>query len=143
MTARPELSDLIRAMARRDWGTADQLLDKLDKVGWHGRTAVIGAAFAIAVNHRFDENYTASEIARFVAETRSEFPDANDVPALAMEGMTRAALGEVDLTDGIKPETAFQVQLLVLGKLLQDANFTEPQLEAFIAEVERTAAKYT
>jgi hypothetical protein len=142
VTARTELSDLLRAMARRDWGRVDQLIDQLDKAGWHGKTAVIGAAFAIAVNRRFGGSYTPDDIARFVAETRSQFQGADAVPALAMEGLTRAALGEVDLADGISPTTAFEVQLLIIGKLLQDANFTEAHLETFIAEVEQTAAEY-
>jgi hypothetical protein len=129
-------------MARRDWGTADQLISKLDQTGWEGRTQVIGAAFAIAVNYRFAENYTADDVARFVAETRGEFEGAEAVPALETEGLIRAGLGEVELADNINPKVAFEVQLLVLGKILQDQNFTEPELEAFIKEVQQTAARH-
>ncbi|GAA2184385.1 hypothetical protein GCM10009848_09550 [Micromonospora lupini] len=50
---RTEFSDLIRAMARRDWGTVDQLLDGLEASGWQGGNQVIGAAFALAINDRF------------------------------------------------------------------------------------------
>jgi hypothetical protein len=136
------LSDLIRAMARRDWGAADQLISELDQAGWEGRTQVIGAAFAIAINYRFAENYTADDVARFVAETRSEFGGTEAIPALETEELIRSGLGEVELTDNISLKVAFEVQLLVLGKILQDGNFTEPQLEAFIKEVQKTAARY-
>jgi hypothetical protein len=33
-------------------------------------------------------------------------------------------------------------QTFLLGTLLQDEDMTKPQLEAFIAEVEQTAARY-
>ena len=34
------------------------------------------------------------------------------------------------------------MQIVFLGKLLQDRDLTETQLEEFIADVERTAAEY-
>lgn len=129
-------------MARRDWGTADRLILELDKLGWQGGPQIIGAAFAIAVNRRFDSATDAREITRFVAETRSQYEEGGQLPALETEGLIRAALGEVELADSIRPETALKVQIAIIGTLLQDANFTEPQLEEFIAEVEETAARF-
>lgn len=142
MSVRTEFSDLIRAMARRDWGTVDQLLDGLETSGWQGGNQVIGAAFAIAINDRFAASHSPTEVARFVADTRSQFPGAETLPILEMEGLVRAALGEVGLIDSLSPETALQMQIVFLGKLLQDRDPTETQLEEFIADVERTAAEY-
>ncbi|MFF0154742.1 hypothetical protein [Micromonospora sp. NPDC005203] len=79
-----EFSDLVRAVARRDWEAVDQLLDEFETAGWQGGNQVIGTAFA---------------------------------------------------------NTALQMQIVFLGKLLQDRDLTEAQLEEFIA-VERTAAEY-
>ncbi|GIJ07067.1 hypothetical protein ACFFMR_13365 [Micromonospora andamanensis] len=59
-----------------------------------------------------------------------------------MEGLARAALGEATLIENLKPETALQMQIVFLGKLLQDRDHSEAQLEAFITDVELTAADY-
>lgn len=129
-------------MARRDWGTVDMILDELKTSGWQGGTQVVGAAFAIAVHRRFAEGYTAADVAGLVKETRAQFQGGDDLPPLEMEGLIRAALGEVELAATIDPDTALQIQIVVLGKLLQDADFTESQLEEFIGEVEQTAARF-
>ncbi|MEU1585340.1 hypothetical protein [Micromonospora sp. NPDC005710] len=142
MSVRTEFSDLIRAMARRDWGTVDQLLDGLETSGWRGGNQVIGAAFAIAINDRFAAGHSPTDVARFVAETRAQFPGTESLPTLEMEGLVRAALGEVGLIENLSPETALQMQIVFLGKLLQDRDPSEAQLEDFIVDVERTAAEY-
>ena len=59
-----------------------------------------------------------------------------------MEGLVLAALGEVHLIDSLSPEAALQMQIVFLGKLLQEGYHTEPELEAFLADVESTAADY-
>ncbi|GIG86634.1 hypothetical protein [Plantactinospora endophytica] len=141
MDTRRELSDLIRAMARRDWERADSLLEQLDQVGWSGGSQVIGAAFALAVDRRF-RGKDLQYVAEFVRETRSRYQDGSDLPALAMEGMIRAVLGETHLVDDIAPDVAFSVQIAILGTLLQDENLDDPQLELFIRQVEQTAAEY-
>jgi hypothetical protein len=46
------------------------------------------------------------------------------------------------LAETIDPDAALQIQIVVLGKLLQDADFTESQLEDFIGEVEQTSARF-
>ncbi|MFG2045915.1 hypothetical protein ACGFIW_00595 [Micromonospora sp. NPDC048935] len=120
----------------------DQLLDGLETSGWQGGNQVIGAAFAIAVDDRFAAGHSATDVARFVAETRTPFPGAESLPTLEMEGPVRAALGEVGLIDNLSSETALQMQIVFLGKLLQDRDLTETQLEKFVADVERTAADY-
>ncbi|MEU4528033.1 hypothetical protein AB0F49_07375 [Micromonospora ureilytica] len=129
MSVRTEFSDLIRAMARRDWGTVDQLLDALETSGWRGGNQVIGAAFAIAVNDRFSATHSPADVARFVAETRTQFPDAESLPAQEMEAHVRAALGEVGLIDNLSPGTALQMQIVFLGKLLQCRDLSETQLD--------------
>ena len=127
-------------MACRDWGTVDRLLNEVESIGWRGGSQVIAAAFAIAVNERFATAHSPTVVARFVAETRSRFPAAQSLPTLEMEALVRAALGEVDLIANLSPEAALQMQIVFLGRLLQDGYQTEPELEAFVADVEDTAA---
>ncbi|GAB3812633.1 hypothetical protein [Micromonospora zhanjiangensis] len=142
MQTRREISDLIRATARRDWGSVDQLLAELDRTGWAGGSQMISAAFAIAVSRRFHPGQDVRDIARFVADTRARYRDGTKLSALDMEAMIRAVLGEADLVDDIAPESAFSAQLVILGTLLHDEDFSEPQLEEFIRDVEETAAEY-
>ncbi|MFY1635295.1 hypothetical protein ACN27F_18810 [Solwaraspora sp. WMMB335] len=142
MVARQELSDLIRAMARQDWGSVDRHLAELNRLGWAGGSQTIGAAFAIAVNRRFGSSDDPRAVASFVADTRRRYEQGEQFSALAMEGMIRAALGEPDLIDDIDAETAFSMQIAVLGTLLQDREWSEAELEEFVREVEQTAAQY-
>jgi hypothetical protein len=139
---RTELHDLIRAMARRDLGTIDRLTAELDQLGWPAGPQVIGVAFALAVNRRFGEAQGIRDIPQFVAETRSEYEGGEELPALDMEGLIRAALGEAELAEHISPEVSVPIQIVVLGKLLQDANLSEPELEEFVSEVDQVAASY-
>ena len=142
MNVRTELTDLIRAIVRQDWGTVDQLTSALDDAGWPGGPQVIGAAFAIVANRRFRPGYDVREVTRFVAEIRDSYEDGRSLPALETEAIIRAALGEVDLADSINVDEAIPAQIVVLGKLLHDENLSEEQLEGFIAEVRTTAERY-
>jgi hypothetical protein len=135
-------SDLIRAMARGDWGTADRLLAEIGDKGLREGPQTITAAFFVAVQRRFGETADLQQIATFVATTRQRYADGHELPALAMEGMIRGALGEADLLDDIAPDVAFSAQIVILGTLLQDEQWTETELEEFIREVEQTAAQY-
>lgn len=142
MTTNEKLSDLVRAFARGDWGTADRLLLEIGDDGLREGPQTISAAFLLAVQRRFGETPDLQQIANFVATTRQRYADGHELPALAMEGMIRGALGETDLLDGIEPDVAFSTQILLLGTLLQDEQWTEAELEDFIREAEETAAQY-
>ncbi|MBB4957896.1 hypothetical protein [Micromonospora polyrhachis] len=128
-------------MARQDWETVDRLLNELNRLGWEGGSQTISAAFALAVDRRF-YGQGLQRIAQFVRETRARYQEGDTLPALEMEGMIRAALGEADPVDDIDPEAALSAQIAILATLLQDANFTESQLEEFIKEVEEVAAEH-
>ena len=142
MSAQTELTELIRALARQDWETVDRLLDTLREKEWAGATQVIGAAFVLAVHRRFRRGRDLRDITNFVAETRSRYQEGKDLPALDMEGLIRAALGEVDLMDEISPDIALPAQIVILGTLLHDENLTEADLDQFITDVEETAAEH-
>lgn len=136
-----EASDLIRAIAKSDWDHAGRVLERLDQTGWGQGAQIISAAFALAVDKRF-RGKGLQDIARFVAETRACYKDGSELPALAMEGMIRAVLGEAHLVDDIAPDVAFSAQIAVLGTLLHDENMTEAQLDQFLKKAEETAAEY-
>ncbi|WP_018253492.1 hypothetical protein [Salinispora mooreana] len=136
------LGDLIRALAGADWDRADTLVEELDRANWEGGLQVVGAAFAVAVNHRFGPDTTPADVARYVSSARANYRDGDTLPALEMEGLIRAALGEPELADHIAPDVALGVEVFILGQLLQEAHLTPEQLDVFVAESERTAAEY-
>ncbi|WP_239095949.1 hypothetical protein [Micromonospora lutea] len=103
---------------------------------------MIGAVFAIAVNGRFGPDTTPADVAQFVASARAGYEEGDSIPALETEGLIRAALGEAELADNISPDVALGAELFVLTKILQDANPTPEQLNAFVTEAEQTAAEY-
>ncbi|GIJ25608.1 hypothetical protein Vqi01_07700 [Micromonospora qiuiae] len=103
---------------------------------------MIGAAFAIAVNRRFGADATPAGIAKFVATARASYDGGDSLPALEMEGLIRAALGEPELAGNITPDVALGSELFVLTRLLQKVSLTQEELDAFVAEAEQTAAEY-
>ncbi|MBB4957905.1 hypothetical protein [Micromonospora polyrhachis] len=138
---RRELSDLIRAIARQDWDAVDRLLDELNYLGWEGWPQALAAAFEVSVARRF-RGQSLQQIADFVRETRALYQEGETLPALEMEGMIRAVLGETHLVDSIDSETALSALIVLLGTLLPDFDFTEAQLEEFLKEVEELAAEH-
>lgn len=136
------LSELIRALARADWDAADALVAEIGRGGWVGGLQVIGAAFTLAVNRHFEPDATPTDVAAWVSTTRSQYPDGDTLPALEMEGLIRAALGEPELVDNIPAETMIAAEIFVLGKLLQEQKLTPAELDEFVAEAEGVAAEY-
>ncbi|MEQ4304202.1 hypothetical protein ABNF97_22945 [Plantactinospora sp. B6F1] len=136
------LSDLIRALANADWDTADALVLEIDRGGWAGGLQVIGAAFAVAVNQRFGPDATPNDVAAFVSSARAQYQEGDTLPALEMEGLIRAALGEPELADSIPAETALGAEIFILGQLLQEAKLTPAELDEFVAEARQLAAEH-
>lgn len=137
-----EVTDLVRALAWANWPEVDRLLAEIDRTGWQGSAPVLGAAFALMVHRRFEPGQDVREITAFVAEARSRYEDGGKLPALEMEAMIRAALGEADLADNVAPDVAFEVQLAVMTTLLQDADMTDAELDEFISDVAGVAARH-
>ncbi|WP_229706466.1 hypothetical protein [Micromonospora sonchi] len=136
------LSDLVRALARADWDTAETLVAELGRSGWVGGLQVIGAAFTLAVNRHFAPGTTPTDVAAWVSSTRARYADGDSLPGLEMEGLIRAALGEPELVDNIPAETMLAAEVFVLGQLLQEKKLTPAELDEFVAEAEEVAAEY-
>lgn len=142
MSTVENLDSFIRAMARSDWEAVDEQIKALENSGWEGGSQYIGAAFAILVHRRFDSRLDYDRVAQFVREVQAGYEGGARMPALEMEGMIRAALGENHLIDEMEPEKALSVQVMLLGALLRKADLDAEQLDAFMAEVKETAARH-
>lgn len=142
MSAVENLDRFIRAMAVGDWETVDEQIKRLENLGWEGGSQYIGAAFALLVHRRFDSRLDHARVAQFVRDTQANYEGGARMPALEMEGMIRAALGEDHLIDDMEPEKALSVQVMLLGALLREADLDPAQLDAFMSEVSETAARH-
>ena len=81
------------------------------RIGQHGWRAASGdrAAFALAVHRHFGPDTTPTDVAALRSPGSAPGIRRDDpLPALEMEGLIRAALGEPELVDNIPPETALR-----------------------------------
>ncbi|MFD0856000.1 hypothetical protein ACFQ07_27420 [Actinomadura adrarensis] len=108
-------------------------------------SVLLGAAMFEAVDRRFFRNGKAapkSEIISWVAELRcrNDFTAEEFNPTLT-ERMLLAALDEGDIED-LDNETALSLQLLLAVVLVVEEEYTEEELDAFLARVRRTADEW-
>lgn len=108
------------------------------EVEWDAGTGVINAAFWIAVNRRFTMETSRREIADYVTELKRRYTAME--PAVA-EVLIRAALGEDHLLDGLDPDTALPVEMVLLHELVADVNPTDEQLQSFLSETASLAGQ--
>ncbi|MGW0434078.1 hypothetical protein ACWDV4_16255 [Micromonospora sp. NPDC003197] len=133
------LRGLVRALASADWDAADVFAMQLGHDGWTGGLQFIGAAFALAVNEHFRPNAAPTDVAAFVSMTRASYQELDCLPALEMEHLIRAALGEPELADPIAAADMLSLEIFVLGHLLPRTHLTPTELDEFVAEAEQLA----
>ncbi|MGW0502931.1 hypothetical protein [Micromonospora sp. NPDC003241] len=141
MTKQP-LGDLIRALAKADWDAVDTLVVEIGQHGMANSLRDIGAAFALAANRRFGPDTTPTVVAQWVAGLRAQYRGHEPFPALEMEGLIRAALGEPELVDTIAPETALGAELFMLGQILLEENLSATELDELVTDAEELAAEH-
>ncbi|MCZ7423250.1 hypothetical protein O7605_27465 [Verrucosispora sp. WMMA2121] len=137
------MTDLIRALARADWDAADAVVAGIRQHGLPGGLRVIEAAFAIAVHRHLGADATPSDVAAFVSSARAQYQQGDTPPALEIEGVIRAAVGEPELIENMAPDEVLGVEIFVLGQILLESDLTPAELDEFVAEAEQLAADYS
>jgi hypothetical protein len=137
-----DFAEMVRCIARDDWGTYDQITQRInEKNGWDGWSEFLAASFLVAVEQRFTRSTQPTEIIQFVADARTEFSaSGSDVDPTAVEAMINTVFNRAN-TSAIDSRTIVQVEILVVRKILKDSNSTGDQLDAFLAKADgiRTA----
>lgn len=102
-----------------------------------GRLAYI--AFVAAVRRRFAPRWTLPQIIRFIAAKRAYLlRHGIDIDPSTAEALTRRALG--DTVDGqFDDEASARAQIFLLIELIDDEEFDDAGLDAFLAEVRSLA----
>lgn len=114
-------------------------LDQSDNVGY---AALLAAGLFEAIQHRFVKNGEPAdrpEIIEFIAIARAKSDDAPDAinPDVA-ERMILHALGKGSIS-GIDDGTILRHQIILLAALVGQANFNEPELDAFMTQIRADA----
>ena len=138
-----DYAELVRCIVHDDWAAYDQRTQRLnEESGWDGWSEFLAAAFLVAVERRFDEANDPAEVIRFVAEARAEFTvSGSDLDPTAAEIMINSVLDRASAA-GIDTRMVVQVEIVVIRKLLRDANLTDADLDAFLVEAEQIGAEW-
>jgi hypothetical protein len=145
MTSRTaDYAELVRSLVRDDWTAYDQRTQQLtEDGGWDGWSEFLGAAFVVAVERRFDQTTEPAEVIRFVADARAEFSaSGSDFAPAAAETMINSVLDRASAA-GVDTQTVVQVEIVVIRKLLRDANLTDGELDDFLAEAAQLSMEWT
>ncbi len=135
--------DTLGALLRHDLGRYEEALPTVDARQF---AVAMTAAFTLAADRRFGHGQGATDIAEFVAATRTEFPEAADQidPDAAQRILRTVALGEDgDLSD-IDEKVLGRVESLLLPPLLEGTpDWDEAKLTEFLAEARTLATQWT
>lgn len=127
---------VLRAQLR---GNREEHLRLLDQLGSEEAnvfyTALVGAAFIEAAQHRFIKNsevVSTSQVIDFVAQVRERSDDSSHLinPQLA-ESMLLELLGKGTMIDA-DPDTKFGHQIVMLSAMVGERHFTTVELDTFL-----------
>lgn len=108
-----------------------------------GYTALIGAAFVVATERRFNADSEVADVLKFVADVRSRTPDTGDkIDSRTAERLILAAVSDADIDD-IDADTAVVTELILLAALTADAEYDDASLDSFMVEARALADEWT
>jgi hypothetical protein len=119
-----------------------RLLDALDPAAARtGYSALVSAAFTVAVIERFPKGTPEEVVIEYVGDVRSRTEGAAKIePALA-ERLILAVLKDEELGD-TDARTSLQAQLILLAALIADAQPGEAELDRFMIRARRLADRW-
>ena len=123
---------VMRALLTDDMNTFSHLHAGLIGDERRAFAALLTAAFNKAVNDKFGERHTVTDIIEFVANARAQYVGPETVSAEDAEHVIRAALGEEDLVDAMDAYTFGQAQTAMLLALVRDAGLSNDEIDALL-----------
>lgn len=122
----------------------ERRLDQLEtEEAQAGYIALVTAAFFEAVDRRFitnDKVADRAEVIEFIAYQRSAYPIAAEQfdPTVAEQAVLHA-LGKGSISEDVDGETLLGVKILVLAALTAEADYSEAELDGFLAKARAEA----
>jgi hypothetical protein len=104
-----------------------------------GYGELVYAAFVAAVRRRFSPIWSTPEVIRFVATARADLmQDDIDIDPHTAETLIRRALGD-SITIRLDEEARARAQIFLLLQLIDNEEFDDAGLDAFLAQVRSLA----
>jgi hypothetical protein len=120
----------------------ERLLNALDPVAARtGYSALVSAAFSMAVDNRFPEGTTAADVIEFVGNVRSRSERTARVDPRIAERVILAVITDEEIDD-IDARTSFQIQLVLLAALIADARLDDSALDSFMDQARDLANQW-
>lgn len=124
----------LHALLRGDRAEYERLYAKLDRSGGATYAALVGAAFIIAAERRFQPDGTKADVIQFVADARSHDAGiAESIDPKIGERLVLAALTD-EPVDDIDAKTATVTELLLLAAMTAADDFRAADLDSLLAE---------
>jgi CelD/BcsL family acetyltransferase involved in cellulose biosynthesis len=119
-----------------------RLLDGLDPIAARtGYSALVSAAFSVAVDRRFAEDGGVGRVVEFVSDVRARSEATAQIDPRTAERVILAVYTNEQIDD-IDPRTSFETQLVLLAALIADAGYDAPALDEFLAEARQVADQW-
>ena len=143
MTVTNEQAATLRACLAGDFATHERLRGQLDRTAAAtGYTALLGAAFCIAVERRFVPGGSTAAVIEFVADVRSRSEGlAAKIDPAAAERLIRAVYTDEHISD-LDRETRIGTQFVLLAALIVDEHLDEAGLDTFMADARELADEW-
>jgi len=133
----------LRAYLVGDFATHERLRDQLDpSAAASGYSALLAAAFCVAVERRFSGEDSLPAVIEFVGavRSRSEGLSGKIDPRIA-ERLIRAVYTD-ETTDDIDRESRIRTRFLLLAALVVDEMLDDAGLDAFLGESRKLADQW-
>jgi hypothetical protein len=119
-----------------------RLLDGLDPVAARtGYSALVSAAFSVAVGERFPEGTPAADVIEYVGDIRSRTEGAAKIDPRTAERVILAVITDEEIDD-IDARTSFETQLVLLAALIADAHLDAAGLDNFMIRARNLADRW-
>lgn len=140
MTVTADQMATLRAFLARDFDRYEQLYEQLDPAeARSGYTALIAAAFIEAVERRFGEGSTDTDVVEFVAVARAQFDETGDrIDPRAAERMIRAVYTDEEIND-LDTRTVVETEVILLTALVSDEGLDDAGIDEFLAKARKLA----
>lgn len=137
----------LAAMLKQDRHLFSDLVANFERQGKGTPVAIIGMAFDVAIKHRFRGVRDRASVIRFVADTRSFYPDGEAIDVQIAEGLIFATLdmdepGVDDIIDNADLNIIAETEGRLLFKVVHDQRMSDDEIDAFLTDVEARSAAW-
>jgi hypothetical protein len=118
-----------------------RIIARLDRTAKESSGVFVVASFFRAAYRRFGENGAASDVVAFVGKLRAEYGLVEEINPRIAERLLLATFTDEQIDD-IDDEIKGSHYMLLLGALVKQSDFSESELEEFLADARNLADEW-